>query len=131
MKRTEEPNGFPEARENLWKLVVSPTIWAAHFLLSYCTAAIWCAKLVGHDGSLAAVRMLIALYTVAALAAIVAIGVNAWRRHRAGESAPPHDFDSPGDRHRFLGFANMLLSGLSAVAVVYAALVIVFFESCR
>jgi hypothetical protein len=131
MKRSEATNDFPEARENLWKLVVSPTIWAGHFLLSYCTAAVWCAKLAGPDGSLGAARVLIALYTIIALAAIAAVGVNAWRRHRAGESTPPHDFDSPGDRHRFLGFANLLLSGLSAVAVSYAALAIVFFESCR
>ena len=44
-----------------------PTIWAAHFLLCYVTAAIWCAKVAGPDGSLGGVRVAIAVYTVLAL----------------------------------------------------------------
>jgi len=43
----------------------------------------------------------------------------------------PHDADTPEDRHRFLGFATLLLSGLSAVAVIYTALVVVVFRSCH
>lgn len=129
--REDHPEPPTEKRETLWLLTVSPTIWALHFLLSYITAAVWCAKVVGRDGPLGGVRTAVAVYTVLALAGIA---VTAWRgylRHRHGTAAVPHDFDSPADRHRFLGFATLLLSGMSAVAVVYVALAVVFIGSCR
>lgn len=122
---------LPESRESLWLLIVSPLIWAAHFLLSYVTAAIWCAKFAARDGSLEPVRWAILAYTLAALTGIAINGRSGLRRHRFGSESVPHDFDSPGDRHRFLGFATALLAGLSAVATVFAALVIVFFKDCR
>ena len=121
----------PEHRESLWHLVVSPTIWAAHFLLSYVTAAIWCAKFAQRFDSLGPVRPLIAAYTAAALVGIALHGRRSWRRHRLGSETLPHDADTPGDRHRFLGFASATLAGLSGVAVIFAALVIVFFHDCR
>lgn len=123
-----------EKKESLWLLAVSPAIWAAHFMLCYLTAAIWCAKVAGPDGSLRPVRIAIAIYTVFALAGI---GINGWigyRRHRfgnAGARARPRHFDSPEDRHRFLGFATLLLSALSAVATLYAALVVIFIWNCN
>jgi hypothetical protein len=120
-----------EHEESLWWLTVSPSIWAAHFLASYLTAAIWCAKAVPPGGPLAPVRTAIAAYTAVALAGIVATGWHGLRRHRLGTAARPHDVDTPGDRSRFLGFATLLLSGLSAVATVYVALVAVFVETCR
>lgn len=121
----------PEHRESLWRLIVAPTIWAGHFLLSYVTAAIYCAKYAPADGSLEPVRWAIAAYTAVALVGIGINGWGAWRRHRFGEARLPHDEDTPGDRHRFLGFATLLLAGLSAIATVFAALVVVFFHDCR
>ena len=124
-------NSLPEKNESLWALIVSPTIWAAHFMLSYLTASIWCAKFVGTDGSLRFVRLAILVYTVLALGGI---GVNGWsgyRRHRFGRARQPHDLDSPEDRHRFLGFATLLLAALSAVATLYAALAAVFIGDCH
>lgn len=112
-------------------LVASPTIWAVHFLSSYYTAAVWCAKLAGPDRSLGTAQLAIALYTAAALAGILMIGWRGWRRHRYADATLPHDFDSPADRHRFLGFATVLLSGLSAVAVLFAAVAAWFIGSCR
>jgi hypothetical protein len=120
-----------EEKESLWGLIVSPTIWAAHFMACYVTAAIWCAKFAPRFGSLEPVRWAIAVYTVLALAGIAWNGFSGLRRHRFGAESLPHDFDTPGDRHRFLGFATTLLAGLSAVAVVFAAMVVVFFEDCR
>jgi hypothetical protein len=120
-----------EKHQSLWLLTASPLIWAAHFLLCYITASIWCAKVVGPGGSLGGVRMAIAVYTVLALAAIGIIGWIAYRRHSYGHADLPHDDDTPEDRHRFLGFATLLLSALSAVATVYAALVAVFIGSCH
>jgi hypothetical protein len=120
---------LPERRERLWLIVASPTVWAAHFLLAYVTAAVWCAR-VADPATFAPVRVAIAAYTVAALLAITWIGWVGWRRHRFADGRIPHDFDAPEGRHRFLGLATLLLSGLSAIAVVYAALAPVFIGSC-
>lgn len=125
MKRLEEKN------ESLWRLIVSPLIWAAHFMACYVTAAIWCAKYAPRFGSLEPVRWAIAVYTGLALIGIALNGWSGLKRHRFGSESLPHDFDTPGDRHRFLGFATVLLAGLSAVATLFAALVVVFFEDCR
>jgi hypothetical protein len=54
-----------------------------------------------------------------------------YRAHSYGAADAPHDDDTPEGRHRFMGFATLLLSGLSAVAVLYAALVPVFVETCQ
>jgi hypothetical protein len=119
-----------EKYQSLWLLIASPIIWAAHFLLSYITAAIWCEKAAGPGGSLAFALAAIGVYT---LLALVGIGVTGWmgyRRHSLGSADVPHDDDTPEDRHRFLGFATLLMSALSAVAVLYAALVILFFRRC-
>ena len=121
----------PLDRGSLWLLTMAPTIWAAHLLLSYITGAVWCAKFAGPTGSLGNVRAAVAWYTAVALVAIVAVGVEGFRRHRYGTEATTHDLDSPEDRHRFLGFATLLLAGLSAVAVAYAAMAATFFENCR
>ena len=125
---TEE---LAEENQSLLLLAASPMIWAAHFFLSYVTAAIWCAKAAGPDDPLGGARVGIAIYTVLALGGIGGIGWRAFRRHRYGTATLPHDDDSPEDRHRFLGFSALLLSGLSAVAVLYAALAAVFIRSCH
>lgn len=120
-----------EENESLWILTVAPVLWATHFLLCYGTAAIWCAKFVGPDGSLWNARVAIAIYTAVALAGIGVIGWLGFRRHSFGAETVPHDFDTREDRHRFLGFATLLLSGLSAVATLYVALTAVFIGSCH
>ena len=125
------PDILPERHETLWMLAASPTIWAAHFLLSYATAAMWCGMVAGPYGSLLTARIAIGVYTAAALAGIGVLGLAGYRRHRRGGSAPPHDADTPEDRHRFIGFSTFLLSGLSAVAVMYAALAVLFVEGCQ
>jgi hypothetical protein len=119
-----------EKNQSLWLLTASPVIWAMHFLLCYATAAIWCAKVAGLGGPLGTARIAIAMYTVLALGAIGVIGWIGYRKHSFGHATLPHDDDTPEDRHRFLGFATLLLSGLSAVAVIYAALIIFFVRSC-
>ncbi len=104
-------------------------VWAVHFLACYLTAAIWCAK-AGRVAELAGVRVAVATSTLVALGAIVYVGAEGLRRHRLGTATVPHDFDTRESRHRFLGFATVLLSGLSAVAVVYVALPALFFRAC-
>ena len=119
-----------ESNQSLWWLIVSPTIWAAHFMLSYATASIWCGKVAEPGGSLWEVRVAIAVYSVVALAGIGITGWIGYRRHSYGEAALPHDADTPEDRHRFIGFATLLLSALSGVAILYAILILFFFRSC-
>ena len=116
----------PPPRESLWLLTIAPAIWALHFLLSYVTAAVWCAKYAGAEGSLGAARIAIAVYTVVALAAIALIGRLGRRWHSHGTATLPHDADLPEDRRRFLGFATLLLSALSAGATIFVALSAVF-----
>ena len=116
---------------SLWLLTIAPTVWAAHLLLCYITAAVWCAKFIESGGALGGVRRAIAWYSVAALAGIGFIAWEGLRRHRHGTEATTHDLDSADDRHRFVGFATLLLSGLSGVGVLYAALAATYFETCR
>ena len=122
---------LPEKKESLWVLTISPAIWSAHFLLSYATAAVWCAKLAGPGCPLGGARTAIAVYTAVALAGIGLTGWMGFRRHSYGDAETPHDFDSPEDRHRFLGFATLLLSALSAVGTLYVALAAVFIGTCH
>lgn len=129
--KTPSLENLPERKESLWMLAASPLIWSAHFLFCYISAAIWCAKFASRFSSLEPVRWAIAGYT---LVALIGIAINGWagfRHHRIGGEPLPHDLDSPGDRHRFLGFATLLLAGLSAVATVFSALVALIFEDCR
>lgn len=119
-----------EEHQSLLLLAASPTIWAAHFLGCYLTAAVWCAK-AGRLSVLGGVRWAIVGFTVAALAGIVFIGIRGLRRHQLGSATVPHDFDTPEDRHRFIGFSTVLLSALSMVGVIYVALPALFFETCR
>ena len=116
---------------SLWLLTIAPSIWAAHLLLSYITAAVWCAKFVGPGGALNGVRSAVAWYTGVALVGIAFVGWEGYRRHRHGTEATTHDLDTAEDRHRFVGFATLLLAGLSAVGVLYAALAAAYFETCR
>lgn len=118
-------------RYRLWLLIAAPVIWSLHLLVSYATASVWCAKFADSTARLGPVPALIGWYTAAALVGIGIVGVDAYRRHQYGTEATPHDLDTPDDRHRFLGFATLLLAGLSAVATIYVALVGVFFETCR
>ena len=120
-----------EHDDSLWNLASSPLIWAAHFLLSYITAAVYCAKVESTGTSLAPVRIAIAIYTLVALAAITRWGWMGWRRHRTSETGIPHDEDSPEDRQRFVGLATFLLSALSFIATVFVALTIFFVGDCN
>jgi hypothetical protein len=118
--------------ESLWAMIVSPTIWAIHFLACYIVAAIFCAKAGAASADLATVRWWIAGFTVLALAGIAASGIQAFRLgHFMEGKAAPHDADTIHDRRRFLAYATLLLSGLSFVATLFVALPAVFVASCR
>ena len=118
-------------RYSLWLLTVGPLIWGVHLMLCYITAAVWCAKFVPAGGPLDGVQIAIGWYTAVALIGIATVGWEGFRRHRHGTEATTHDLDTREDRHRFVGFATLLLSGLSAVGVAYAALAARYFDTCR
>ncbi len=120
-----------EKKPSLWLLVVSPATWAAHLLASYVTVAIWCAKIAARAESLGAARVAVAAYTAVALAVVIVTAIRGHRLHRAADPGPPHDDDSTVSRRGFMGLATLLLSLLSAVAIVYGALPIVYVGSCR
>lgn len=122
---------LPEDHGYLWLLATPPAIWAAHFLLSYVTAAVWCARFAGRDGVMGGVSTAILWFTVVALGAIAIVGWDAYKRHAHQGQEEAHDRDTPEDRHRFLGHATFLLAGLSAVATIFSALAASFFETCQ
>jgi hypothetical protein len=129
--KTQALSETHESNQSLWLLTIAPSLWAVHFLASYLTAAIWCAKVVDRGGSLETVRILIGVYTLVALFGIGWTGWLAYQRQSLGEAVTPHHGDTPEDRHRFLGFATLLLSGLSFVATIYVAMAAVFMETCQ
>jgi hypothetical protein len=120
-----------ESRQRLWIVPGPLVIWALHFMLCYVTAALWCGKIAGRSAPLSSARVAMAAYTIAALAAIAAVAALGYRAHRFGGGDPSHEADSPADRHRFLGFAALLIAGLAGVAVVYTAMAVFFIETCQ
>lgn len=123
---------YPEKEDSLWLLAIGPGIWAAHFLFAYVGAAVVCAKAADPAAALPLLRDLVLVATALALLGIAVTGIVGYRRHATGiDQPPPHEEDTPGDRHRFIGFATVLLCGLSAVSTLYVGLVVWFFETCR
>jgi Kef-type K+ transport system membrane component KefB len=121
---------LPKEIETLWTLFTAPVVWALHFLVCYVGAAIYCAKedavALGFD----VLRLGIGVVTAAALAMIVLSAFLAWRQWGFGTYEPPHDDPTPHDRRRFQGFATLLLSGLSFIAVIYTAMAALMISGC-
>jgi len=101
-------------------------IWTVHFIASYWTIAIGCAKSMDPDS----IRMAIVAYTVVAIFLIAVVALRSYRRHRVGEATMTHDFDSVEEQNRFLSFAAFLLAMLSGIATLFTALVVVFLRTC-
>jgi len=121
---------LPPQIESLWTLFTAPVVWALHFLACYVGAAIFCEKpdIFGRDFDV--LRLAIALLTVLSLAMIMLSVVLAWRQWGFGGGEPPHDEPTRRDRLLFQGYATLLLSGLSFVAVVFTALPALFLTAC-
>ncbi|MER8436033.1 hypothetical protein NKH36_10975 [Mesorhizobium sp. M1312] len=121
---------IPTEIETLWTLFTAPVVWVAHFLVCYIGAAVYCAKpeLVGL--SFSAVRAGIAAATVIALSLIALSAWLAWRQWGFGTDDPPHDNPTRRDRTLFQGFATLLLSGLSFIAVIFTAMPALFLTEC-
>lgn len=119
---------IPKEVESLWTLFTAPVVWAAHFLVCYALAAVLCAK--RGDAGFGVVQAGIGAATVVAVVMILLSAWLAWRQWGFGTDDPPHDDPSRRDRRLFQGFATLLLSGLSLVAVLYVALPLLFIDGC-
>jgi hypothetical protein len=121
---------LPKEIESLWTLFTGPVVWALHFLACYIGAAIFCEKpgLFGTDFGY--LRIAIVALTVLSLAMIVLSALLAWRQWGFGTGDPPHDEPTRQDRLMFQGYATLLLSGLSFIAVIYTALPVLFLTDC-
>jgi hypothetical protein len=122
---------IPKDVESLWTLFTAPTIWALHFLVCYVTAAVFCAKAGAAPFSFGAMRFALCGVTLVALSGIVLSAYLAWRQWGFGTGDPPHDEPTRKDRLLFQGFATLLLSGLSFVAVLFVAVPLAFIEACQ
>lgn len=121
---------LPKEVESLWTLFTGPVVWALHFLVCYIVAAIFCEKPDLFGGDFDTVRTMIAAVTALALTMIVLSAVLAWRQWGFGTGDPPHDDSTRNDRLGFQGYATLLLSGLSFVAVIFTALPALFITEC-
>lgn len=119
------------ANPNLWTLITPPAVWALHFLVSYVVAAVYCAKAGDFTAPLAPVQLVVGAVTAGAVAVIGTATWQALRHWGLGVSGPPHDEDTPEERDRFLGFATLLLCGVSFVGVVFVALPAALIGDCR
>lgn len=125
------PDLLQEQRHSIYLLTASPAIWAAHFLSSYILVAHWCRTGIAQSNpSMFPLHAIITGLALAALLGIALTGRKGWRMHNYGASETPHAADTPEDRHRFMGFATLLLSGLSAVATVYVVISVHFLRAC-
>ncbi len=75
-------------------------------------------------------RLAIAAVTALALAGIALSAFLSWRQWAYGAHEPPHDAPTPRDRLLFQGYATLLLSGLSFVAVIFTAMPAFFLTAC-
>ncbi|NGN45066.1 hypothetical protein G6N74_28840 [Mesorhizobium sp. CGMCC 1.15528] len=121
---------IPNEMESLWTLFTAPVVWALHFLICYVSVAVYCAKSSQISFGFDVVRLGVVLVTIMALALIAMSGLLAWRQWGFGTHDPPHDDPTRHDRELFQGFATLLLSGLSFVAVIYVAMPLLFIAEC-
>lgn len=116
----EDRREFREEADSLWRLTLAPVTWAGHFLTSYVTIAVICAK---NPAALPVSRFALVLFTLAALAMIAWLGWKSWRQWDVrGTGKSIHARGQAEDRHRFLGHAAVLLSIISAIGVLYDSL---------
>jgi len=117
---------------DLWRVIAAPIVWALHFLFCYVYGAIYCAK-AGRDASLTQPTYIIIGATVVALALIALSTHHLWQVR--GRSLTDNDFEfdhnTPEERHRFLSHVALMLCVLSAVAVIYVAIPMLYLTSCR
>ena len=131
-KVTEEVTRETGTGTDLWRVIFAPGVWAVHFLFCYVFAAVYCEKL-GRDAPLDLASWVIVGATVVALGLIGLSTLWLWRVR--GRSLTDDDFEfehnNAEERHRFLSHVALMLCVLSAVAVLYVAIPMLYLTSCR
>jgi hypothetical protein len=117
---------------SLWLLTAPIAAWGVHFLAVYVVAAVYCARAATLATAastqtdlvrwavLAVTLLLLSVDAVAALR-----GLRPFRGARSGDTANRPDQD------RFLGSVVIMLSVLSAVAMIFIAAVALLYGDCR
>jgi hypothetical protein len=117
---------------DLWRVIAAPIIWALHFLFCYVYAAVYCEK-AGRGAALDQPTLIVIGATAVALALIGLSTHHIWRVR--ARSLTDNDFEfehnTPEERHRFLSHVALMLCVLSAVAVLYVAIPMLYLTSCR
>ncbi|WP_458758478.1 hypothetical protein ACSVBT_19765 [Afipia sp. TerB] len=121
---------LPREIESFWTLLTAPAIWAGHFLACYVLTALHCEKPALLGISFQSLRLIILAITIVALLGVIASAWLAWRQWGFGVERPPHDDPTSDDRKQFQGFATLLLSGLSFVAILFVAAPALFITEC-
>ncbi|GAA4225313.1 protein-S-isoprenylcysteine O-methyltransferase Ste14 [Sagittula marina] len=117
---------------SIWILVAAPSIWAAHFLVSYWVAAVYCAKsTTGALGGLMEPRWIAVWLGLACIAVIAWLGVIAVRRY-GGVFVIFEEITESSERGRdkFIGHVALLLCVLSVVAIVFTIIPGLVFNEC-
>jgi hypothetical protein len=131
-----EEREFSEERASLVRITLGPVVWAAHFVLSYASTAVYCSRWGEGAATILGFRIAIVAGTVVALAVIAWLGWRGWRQWdaRVGRSTRQMLEDlveEQENRHEFLGHAALLLAIISFVGVLYTALPVALIGTCR
>lgn len=131
----EDQREFAEESESLVRITLAPALWALHFVASYATTAVYCAKW-GRSVDLTWLRVGGAISTVVVLALIAWLGWRAWKQWDMSQGRTAREFvedlvEEEEGRHEFLGHAALLLAIISFIGVVYTALPVALIGSCR
>jgi hypothetical protein len=117
---------------DLLHVIAAPVVWALHFLFCYVFAAIYCEK-AGRAASLDSPTLVVVIATAVALGLIGWSTLSLWRVR--GRSLTDNDFEfehnTPEERHRFLSHVALMLCVLSAVAVLYVTIPMLYLGTCR
>ena len=117
---------------DLWRVIAAPVVWALHFLFCYVYAAVFCEK-AGRGASLDQPTLVVIGATSVALGLIGLSTHHIWRVR--ARSLTDNDFEfehnTPEERHRFLSHVALMLCVLSAIAVLYVAIPMLYLTSCR
>ncbi|WP_316356035.1 hypothetical protein [Devosia sp.] len=117
---------------DLWRVIAAPIIWALHFLFCYVYAAIYCEK-AGRAASLDHPTLVVIIATLVALAGIGLSTHHIWgvRARSLTDNDFEFEHNTPEERHRFLSHVALMLCVLSAVAVFYVTIPMLYLSTCR
>jgi hypothetical protein len=85
-----ERRAFRQEAGSLWRITFGPLVWAAHFVLSYGSAAVVCARFA--PAGIAPMRLGLAAASLLALALILWLGWRSWQQWRGPWRGPGPDF---------------------------------------